>query len=85
MGMCVRVMRSFLFNLVVFFAGASIGMGFTVMRVQKMWQENDDVRAHIMLSKALKHHDIHDKCIDTYLMQIKNNNTNNNLKAKGMK
>ena len=32
-GMCVRVMRSFLFNVVVFFAGMSIGMGFTVMHV----------------------------------------------------
>lgn len=32
-GMCVRVMRSFLFNVTVFFAGASIGMGFTVIHV----------------------------------------------------
>lgn len=32
LGMCVRVMRSFLFNLAIFFAGVSIGMGFTVIR-----------------------------------------------------
>ena len=32
-GMCARVMRSFLFNVVVFLAGMSIGMGFTVLHV----------------------------------------------------
>ena len=36
-GMWARVLRSFLFNVVVFFAGVSIGMGFTVLHVQKIW------------------------------------------------
>lgn len=70
LGMCVRVMRSFLFNVVVFFAGVSIGMGFTVIKTQKMWQESDDVKSYIALTKALKHHKIHDKVVDACLMHI---------------
>ena len=71
LGMYVRVMRSFLFNLVVFFAGVSIGMGFTVMKMQKMWQENDDAKAFMSLSKTLKNHNMHSKIVDAYLAEIK--------------
>ena len=78
LGMCVRVMRSFLFNVVVFFAGASIGMGFTVMKMQKMWQENDDVKTYVALTKGLKHHKIHDKAIDNCLIHIQQHNCNTN-------
>ena len=70
LGMCIRVMRSFLFNVVVFFAGISIGMGFTILKMQKIWQDNDDVKAFVSLSKALKHHKIHDKTIDDCLLKI---------------
>lgn len=70
LGMCVRVMRSFLFNVVVFFAGISIGMGFTILKMQKIWQDGDDVKAFISLSKALKYHKIHDKTIDDCLFKI---------------
>ena len=76
LGMCVRVMRSFLFNVVIFFAGVSIGMGFTVMRMQQIWQNSDDVKAFSILTKALKHHKIHDKIVDECLMKMKKCNTN---------
>jgi len=67
-GMCARVMRSFLFNVVVFFAGVSIGMGFTVLHVQKIWQGSDEVKAFTLLRKSLKNHHIHDKTVDDCLL-----------------
>ena len=82
LGMCVRVMRSFLFNVVVFFAGVSIGMGFTVMKMQKMWQESDDVKTYIALTKALKHHKIHDKTVDACLLSLQHNCMTNGIKEK---
>lgn len=75
-GMCARVFRSFLFNAVVFFAGVSIGMGFTIMRVQKIWQDSDEVKAFTLLRKSLRHHNIHDKAIDDCLIQIQQSCTN---------
>lgn len=55
LGMCVRIMRSFLFNVAVFFAGASIGMGFTVLKIQDKWQNSEEVKTFISLMKTLKH------------------------------
>ena len=78
-GMFARVFRSFLFNVVVFFAGVSIGMGFTVLHVQKIWQDSDEVKAFTLLRKSLRHHHIHDKAVDECLMQMKKSCTNDNF------
>lgn len=72
LGMCVRVMRSFIFNVIIFLAGASIGMGLTVMQVQKIWENNTSIRSFLSLKGLLKTHSIHDKKIEQCLMQIRN-------------
>lgn len=71
LGMCVRVMRSFLFNVAVFFAGAAIGMGFTVIHVQKAWKDRYTNGAVVAFERAIDEHNLHDKNIDALIIKMK--------------
>lgn len=77
LGMCVRVMRSFLFNVAVFFAGAAIGMGFTVIHVQKAWKDKYNSDTIAALERAIDKHNIHDKGIDGIILKMKNERADN--------
>jgi len=71
LGMCVRVMRSFLFNAVMFLAGIAIGMGFTVMHVQKAWHERYNHDTVTALQRALSAYNLNDKKIDNLILKMK--------------
>ena len=76
-GMCVRVMRSFLFNLAVFFAGTAVGMGFTVMHVQKVWKEKYAHDTVVKLEHMLNAKNIHDKDIDSLMLELRDKQIEN--------
>ena len=71
LGMFTNAMRSFLFNAFVFFLGTSLGMGFTIIHVQKVWKEkyaNDTVTK---LERALNKYGANNKEIESLLIELR--------------
>lgn len=62
LGICAKVMRSFLFNVCVFFVGVAAGMGFTILHMQKMMKEN----GYRFRSVEAVHECEHDDCSTSF-------------------
>ena len=71
LGMCSAVMKSFMFNALVFFVGLTLGMGFTILNVQRVVKEKYQHDTVVRLQHALKKHNIDVKDVNDIVMQLK--------------
>lgn len=61
LGAFTKTLRSLMFNLLVFFVGLSIGMGFSILHMQRAWKERYAHDTISKLEKALAKRGIADK------------------------
>ena len=53
LGVFLRLIRSTVFNLLVFFVGCSAGMGFTMLNAKHVWKERYDNDTLLKLERVL--------------------------------
>lgn len=83
-GIFAQVIRSLMFNFLVLFIGISIGMGFTIVNVQKAWKDKCQYDIMIKLQHTLKKHNFFNKDIEKILVEFEDqqiDQTNNIAKA----
>lgn len=69
--MCTSFMKTFMFNILVFFIGATLGMSFTILNVQRVWKEKYQYDTVVRLQHTLKKNNIDIKDVNDLLMQLK--------------
>ena len=82
LGMAANMMRSLLFNLLVFFFGTSLGMGFTIIHVQKVWKEKYANDTITKLERALNKHGTNNPEIESLLIELRDKRINSVDKKK---
>ena len=70
-GICIRMMRSLMFNICVFCVGAAFGMGFMALHVQKIWKEKYSNDTIVKLERVLAEQKMLDGNIETLLAKIR--------------
>ena len=81
LGMYAKIMRSILFNIVVFFAGISIGMGFTVLNMQRVFKEKYMHNSVHKLEHVLAKHGVIDNEVEEVLIELKDKQIEESTKA----
>ena len=69
-GMWTKFMRTFLFNLLMFFVGISIGMGFSILHIQRAWRQKSDHATIYNIGQQLHSLGVDDNDIKKLLMQL---------------
>lgn len=71
LGVFLRLLRSTVFNLLVFFIGFSAGMGFTMLNAQQMWKERYDSDTLLKLERVLQKHNVENTEISHILLELR--------------
>ena len=71
LGMYASMLKSIVFNLCVLFVGVSIGMGFTVMHMKKVWKEKYTCNSIHTLEHVLAKHGAIDNEVERVLIELK--------------
>lgn len=71
LGMYVRVMRSLLFNMFIFFLGTTIGMGFILIHMKNAIKDKYDNDTIIKLEHTLQKHNILNEDVEKILLEMK--------------
>ena len=70
-GIWASFMRTILFNVAIFLAGLSIGMGFTIAHVRRALGDKHQGEVAMQLQEALKKHKISFSDIDALILRLK--------------
>lgn len=70
-GAFLRLIRSTVFNLLIFFIGISIGMGFTMINARTAWKERYDADTLLKLERVLQKHNIENTEIRHIILQLR--------------
>ena len=71
LGMYTKLLRSLLFNLLVFSFGLSIGMGFTVIHMKRVWKDTYESSTVMKLEHSLRKYGIENREIDNLMLELK--------------
>ena len=86
LGMYAKIMRSLAFNALVLFAGISIGMGFTVINMQRVWKEKYTCSSIHRLERILAKRGAIDNEVEQALIELKDKQVEqNSSKREAMK
>ena len=78
LGMYASMMKSIVFNICVLFVGISIGMGFTVIHMQKVWKEKYTCNSVQKLEHILIKHGAIDNEVEQALVELKDKQVESN-------
>lgn len=82
LGMYAQMMRSIVFNICVLLVGIAIGMGFTVVNMQRVWKEKYTYNSIHKLEHILARHGAIDNEVEQVLIELKDKQLEQNLRKE---
>lgn len=82
LGMFVTTLRSIIFNFLILFIGITIGMGFTIMHMQRAWKDRYSHDTVMKFEHALMKRGIIDKEMGHLLNELKEKQIDKNEKTE---